>query len=117
MMLFTVTGCEQALQNLGINFSSVAGIYTVTSIDTGDQQDYAGMIERTFEDMKIILNKDKTGSVSKAEDSVFITWSKDGNILTLVNPEEADEPEVMTINGSDLVLSSDGVTVVFSKLK
>ena len=104
LMVFTLAACKKT--------ASVSGTYKLTAASM-DGED----IPLESEDiMYVVLNADGTGTYGPENDVMDITWSQEGDTVTLISKQiGADNPFVMTYDGTTLSGTTDGLALVFTK--
>ena len=110
LMVLTLAACQKPTD--APVSDSVAGTYVLTAAN----QDGTDIALEGMEPMLIVLNEDQTGTYGPAEGAMNITWSAEGESVTLVSEEMGpDEPFVLTYHGTTLSGTTDGLTMVFTK--
>lgn len=111
LMAVTLVACNQS-ESAPVS-DSVVGTYVLTAAS----QEGTDIPADSFPaGMSVVLNEDHTGTYGPAEGAMNITWSSEGNTVTLISEQIGpDDPFVMDYDGTTLSGTTAGLTMVYTK--
>ena len=111
LLVFTLAACKKT-ENAPVAADSVIGTYVLTAAS----QDGNDISLDGVAPMYVVLEEDNTGTYGPEGDILDITWSQEGNTVTLISEQiGSDNPFVLTYDGETLSGTTEGLAMTYTR--